>query len=769
MKKTIQLCIFLLLFSQQVFSQKKEADIWVDRFDRSNNITQLHTPWYTFTDKSNNGASEIKKEYVQDEQTHSQVLQFSYTLQKAKWQWDPYVALACNVSSKHVNLKKVQGIAYEFKGSKHAFQYRTSAVKDYAYYQVLVDASKEWTTVVVLFSDLKQPNWGTKASFSIADLEGLVWNIGGKSNDTGKVCIDNVRFLTTIDESLLTRNQKAQRAYTLSAATNKHVVQRSQSSLPDSISRKIDQLFSKWNNDNTPGCVVGIVKDDKLVFSKGYGMANLEYNIPNSPATIFDMASVSKQFTAYAIVLLERQGKLKLDDDIRDHLTWFPDLKEKITIRHLLNHTSGLRDQLTLLAIAGTRIDDVVKQEHVIKVLSKQQGLNFRPGEKYSYSNSGFTLLAKIVEQVSGESFNEFTYNAIFKPLGMNDTRFMEDYKELIGNRAYSYDLKDQLNYVNSTLSTADCGPTNLYTNMNDMSKWLMNFYNVKVGDEKSIAQLTEKGKLNDGEEIDYGLGIASDKTKGWRKFSHGGAHGGYRTDVTVFPDLKMGFIVFANVSVFNPSEKVNELIEIFIKDTSSVKKAEATAAKKDTSMANLTKKEIQEISKMTGQYLMEGGYPFEFEIKDNKLYYRFHTQYNFLLRESKDTFSVFYDPEIKVVFNDQENDTSITILQAGQKYLLKKLNKTKPLTEEDLKEYVGVYDCPELDCRYEIIYKDSTLFLANNKYDDSPITVYSKDQLNSGHWWMNHLEVIRNKSNQIVGFEANSGRVMHLKFNKIK
>jgi|GEM_PF-196192 len=769
MKKTVQLCVIMLIFSQQVFSQKNETCIWVDRFDQANGITALHTPWSTFTDQSNKGASEIKKEYVQDKERNSQVLQFSYTLQKAKWEWDPYVALACSLSSKNVNLKKVQGIAYEFKGSKHAFQYRTSAVKDYAYYQVLVDESKEWTTVVVLFSDLRQPNWGARASFSIADLEGLIWNIGGKSNDTGKVCIDNVRLLTTIDESLLTRNQKAQRAYSLSAEKNKDLIQGGQSSLPDSVSRKIDNIFSKWNNDNTPGCVVGIVKDDKLIFSKGYGMANLEYNIPNTPTTIFDMASVSKQFTAYAIVLLEREGKLKLDDDIRQYLTWFPDLKEKITIRHLLNHTSGIRDQLNLLAISGTRLDDVVKQEHVIKILSKQQALNFKPGEKFSYSNSGFTLLAKIVEQVSGQSFNEYTYNAIFKPLGMNDTRFMDDYKELIANKAYSYDLKDQLNYVNSALSTADFGPTNLYTNVNDMSKWLMNFYSVKVGDEKSIAQFTEKGKLNDGEEIDYALGVASDKSKGWSRFSHGGSHGGYRTDVTVFPDLKMGFIVFANVSAFNSTGKVNEIVELFVKDTSSVKKIEPTAAKKDTSMANLTKKDLEQVNKMTGQYLMEGLYPIDFEMKDNRLYYRFGAQYNFLIRESKDTFAIFYSPDIKFVFNELEKDTSITLLQAGKKINLKKVNKNKPLTIDELKEYIGVYYCPELDCRYEIIYKDSTLVLINNKYDDTPITVNAKDQLSCGHWWMSNLGATRNEADQITGFEVNSGRVMHLKFNKIK
>ena len=157
-------------------------------------------------------------------------------------------------------------------------------------------------------------------------------------------------------------------------------------SLPDSVINKIDSLYLKWNSTNSPGCTVGIVRNDSLIFSKGFGMANLEYGIPNTAQTIFHMASVSKQFTGYAIVLLAMQGKLKLDDDIRQYLPWFPDLKEKITIRNLLNHTSGIRDQWQLLAISGTRLDDVITQDHIIKILSKQQSLNFKPGEKYSYS-----------------------------------------------------------------------------------------------------------------------------------------------------------------------------------------------------------------------------------------------------------------------------------------------------------------------------------------------------------------------------------------------
>ena len=232
-------------------------------------------------------------------------------------------------------------------------------------------------------------------------------------------------------------------------------------------------------------------------------MANLEYAIPNTASTIYHMASVSKQFTGYAIVLLAAKGKLQLDDDVRNYLSWFPDLKEKITIRHLLNHTSGIRDQWQLLAISGTRLDDVITQEHIVKILSQQRALNFKPGEKYSYSNSGYTMLAEIVKSVTGQTLRAFTDSAIFKPLGMTSTHFHDNYNEIEKNRSYSYERIDSAHFSNSVLSYSNAGATSLFTNIPDLGKWVMNFYNHKVGTQKEIDQLTDERKAEQREGID--------------------------------------------------------------------------------------------------------------------------------------------------------------------------------------------------------------------------------------------------------------------------
>ena len=537
-------------------------------------------------------------------------------------------------------------------------------------------------------------------------------------------------------------------------------------SLPDSTIKKIDKLFLKWNTANSPGCTVGIVRNDSLIFSKGYGMANLEYAISNEPLTLYHMASVSKQFTAFSIILLARQGKLKLDDDIRKWLPWFPDLKEKITIRNLLNHTSGIRDQWQLLAISGTRLDDVITQEQIIKILSKQQALNFKPGDKYSYSNSGFTMLAEIVKAASGQTLRQFTDSAIFKPLGMTSTHFHDDYTEIEKYRSYSYNRKDSSHFTNAVLSYSVAGATSLFTNINDMSKWVMNFYDHKLGDQKDIDMLTQKGKLNNGKELSYALGIVSDTYHGWRQYSHSGGDAGYRTHVAVFPDLKMGFMVFSNLGDFNPGEKVYAMADFFIKDTTA-KKEKIEKDQRDSAAAVL--KDTSSIKKFTGNYIGEEGLPFIFDIRNSQLHYHIYNENNFLIKESKDTFSIPQAPEIKFIFGIQGKDTTVDLITPDQMFHLKKYIKDTLQTDEILKTYTGVYYCPELDCKYGIVLKDHHLILTNSKYNDAKLTFIGKDHLTNDNWWINHLMMKRDSKNNIIGFEVNSGRIMHLKFNKIE
>jgi CubicO group peptidase (beta-lactamase class C family) len=536
--------------------------------------------------------------------------------------------------------------------------------------------------------------------------------------------------------------------------------------ISDSTIKKIDSLFTKWNNANSPGCTIGIVRNDSLIYTKGYGLANLEYGLPNTSETIFHMASISKQFTAWSIILLAKQGKLSLDDDIRKWLPWFPDLKKKITIQHLLNHTSGIRDQWQLLAIAGTRLDDVITQEQIVKILSRQQALNFNPGEQYSYSNSGFTMLAEIVKSVTGQTLRQFTDSAIFKPLGMHHTHFHDDYTEIEKNRSYSYNRTDSAHFTNSVLSYSNAGATSLFTNIPDMSKWVMHFDDIKPKNQQLISTLTQKAKLNSGKELSYANGIVSDTYKGWRQYSHGGADAGYRTYISVLPDLKMGFIVFSNLGDFDAGGMAYAIADFFVKDTTQKKAAEKLALR--DSAAAVLKNELP-WQKYIGNYIGEDGLPFKFDIKNKQLFYHIYDESNFLIKDDKDTFSIPAAAHIKFVFSIKGKDTICDVTLPDQEFHLTKYVRDTSQTDKSLQPYTGTYYCPELDVKYGIVLKDHHLILTNAKYNDAKLTLVNKDHLTNDNWWINHLMMMRDSKNKITGFNVNSGRIMHLRFNKIE
>ena len=535
--------------------------------------------------------------------------------------------------------------------------------------------------------------------------------------------------------------------------------------LPSSVTGRIDSLFRKWDRTSSPGWAVGIVRNDSLIFAKGYGMANLEYGVPISPETIFHMASVSKQFTAFSIVLLARQGKLNLDDDIHKYLPWFPDLKEKITIRNLLTHTSGVRDQWQLLAISGTRLDDVITQDHIVRILSKQRALNFKPGSQYLYCNSGFTMLAEIVRSVTGQTLRQFTDSAIFRPLGMSHTHFHDNYTEIVPNRSYSYNDEGNGHFSNAVLSYSNAGATSLFTNITDMSKWVMNFYAHKVGDQQDIDQLTQRGRLTTGVQLDYALGIAVDKFHGQRRFQHGGADAGYRTFVSVFPDLKMGVIVLCNLADVNSQGKADQVASLFIPDTASAKK---TGKPPYTDSAAAILSDPGRIAPFMGAYTSDDGARFRFAIEDRKLYWINPSGRYLMVNAGKDEAELFSDPTVQFVFAVKGSTDTVTDEYwpgPNHRHLWKYDTTAKP--DQQLLTYTGTYYCPELDCRYTIGRKDHRLMIGNEKYGEQALEILGDNNLRNDWWWMSNLKVLRDGKGTITGFEINDGRVQHLWFRK--
>jgi CubicO group peptidase (beta-lactamase class C family) len=303
-----------------------------------------------------------------------------------------------------------------------------------------------------------------------------------------------------------------------------------------------------------------------VVFQKGYGSANLEHDVPITPGSIFHVASVSKQFTAAAVMLLERDGRLSLDDDVRLYVPELPDFGHRITIRHLLTHTSGLRDQWDLLFMARGRFEENrITEDDVLEITSRQRSLNFVPGTEYLYSNTGYTLAGTIVRRVSGQSLREFADERIFRPLGMEGTHFHDDYTMVVPGRAAGYAPRPAGGWRVSLPNYDTYGATSLFTTVGDLLRWEANFAAPVVGDAEMLRQMVTSATLVDGDTTGYGLGISTDVYRGARLVGHGGADAGYRTYLGRFPDHDLTVAVLCNAASANPSLLARGVADVLI------------------------------------------------------------------------------------------------------------------------------------------------------------------------------------------------------------
>lgn len=311
--------------------------------------------------------------------------------------------------------------------------------------------------------------------------------------------------------------------------------------------KQVDALFARWNKADTPGAAVEVVKDGKVVYRRAFGMADIEQGRPITPSTDFHVASLSKQFTAFSVLLLAQDGKLSLDDDVRRYVPELPDFGHVIRIRQLLDHTSGLRDQWNLLSMAGWRMEDVITEEEVMRLVRRQRGLNFVPGSEFEYSNTGYTLLGLVVERVSGESLAAFSRERIFGPLGMEHTFFHERHSTLVPGRARSYQPSAGTGYESVALSYSTVGPTSLFTTADDLVLWEMNFDDARVGGKSLLARMQTPEKLDDGSVLDYADGLFVEEYRGLRMIDHDGADAGFRSYALRFPDQHLAIVVLGN------------------------------------------------------------------------------------------------------------------------------------------------------------------------------------------------------------------------------
>lgn len=425
----------------------------------------------------------------------------------------------------------------------------------------------------------------------------------------------------------------------------------------ETLEVQVDQLFAEWNRSDSPGAALVVTRDHEIIHKQGYGMANLEYDIPITPTSIFDIASVSKQFAAFAIVTLSHQGKLSIDDDIRTHLPDLPDFGNTITIRHLLHHTSGLRDWVQSLSIAGDLMDDVISFKHILKMVRHQKALNFEPGAEYLYSNTGYNLLAEIVERGTGDSFREWTDTHIFKPLGMIHSHFHDDYEMILKNRAYSYQAVENGGFKHAVNNTTALGSSSLYSTVEDLAKWILNLETARIGGQTVIAEMHQRGVLNNGEQISYAFGLNIGEYRGLKTVGHGGSWRGFRSHLIHFPDQKFGVVILCNLDTFNPLRLAEQVADIYLADvlapveTSESDKTEESA--EDTKSEPLPPEQLVEFE---GDYYTEElDTTYTIRVRGNGLVaqHRRHDDISLTYTDGHFVGDVWFFPEIHFIRDD--------------------------------------------------------------------------------------------------------------------
>lgn len=530
------------------------------------------------------------------------------------------------------------------------------------------------------------------------------------------------------------------------------------SSVGQNSKNDIDGLFSEWKKPNNPGGVVMVTHKNQIIFSQAYGLANIPYHIPNDKETVFNVGSISKQFTAMGIVLLQLEGKLSIDDAIQKYLPEMPQFKQTITIRHLLHHTSGLRSSPELFGLAGWREGDAITNEDVYRYLAKQVDLNFEPGSEYMYSNSGYILLAKIIENVTKQDFKSWMKENIFLPFQMNATFIEEDCSKLISNTAASYTEIEPSVFKTIENNDLTYGASNVYSTSTDLSKWAKNFYETPKEWQRAFTMLETLEVLTSGRKNNYAFGIFVDDFFGNRRVQHTGAIAGFQSILYCYPDEDLEIVILSNFTSNQLFKIADQISQLFL-DNKSI-------AKKEEIAINPVKLNSEVLKKYEGLYWNDtDNYSRKIYFENDILWYlRSNNKKSPLLPVSETEFQMGGINE-KLVIKFEDYSNTMKLISSNNSILKFTKYEDKAPTPEALKSYTGTYYSPELETSYTISLKDGKLYGYHSRFGEFEIRILKKDVLDwSG---MSISKHIRDKKGNVLGFRITLNRIRNLWFEK--
>jgi len=525
-------------------------------------------------------------------------------------------------------------------------------------------------------------------------------------------------------------------------------------------SSQVDAIFKDYARKDSPGCALAVIRDGRIVYSKGYGMASLEHGVPISPTTVFDIGSTSKQITAASILLLAADGRLSLDDDVRKYVPEVPDYGTKVTINHLLHHTSGLRDYSNLMFFAGFDLADVTKDNDGLAAIARQKNLNFPPGSEHSYSNTGYFLMSRIVQKVSGKSLRDFAQERIFTPLGMTSTQFLNDHQLVIPHRATAYTPGMEGGFVVEMSNWEQMGDGGVQTTVEDLAKWDQNFYTPKLGGARLIEELQTVGTLNDGKKLTYARGLQVGPYRGLRRVSHGGGWAGYRAELMRFPDQKLSTVVLCNLGSTNPSGLAQSVADLYLGDQLQAETRPLPAAKPEAPPATPP----VPTASIVGLYWSPSA-GFLRRIHDNGgklLYDRGQGNESELAASGGNRFEMVGAPiPTQVVFLASGQ---MEVASAGIDPIVFQKVEPANLKPEDLGAYVGSYWSEETDTAYDVVTEGDRLIVHRKRGPVYPLEPAFVDAFQSPGGL---LHFTRDPQNKIDGFLTSAGSARNLRFDK--
>ncbi len=513
--------------------------------------------------------------------------------------------------------------------------------------------------------------------------------------------------------------------------------------------KKIDSLFNSYHQDNKTGSIMSIIKNEETVYTNLRGLANVEHQIPITNATTFNIASVSKQFTTFLALLLEQEGKLSFDDDIRQHLHELKQLPNKITIKQLTNHTHGLPNPDELAQLKGVK---TMSHWQVLKMLLNIKQVTFKAGDKHFYNNTGYILLSEIIERVGQKPFKEQLQEKIFKPLGMNHTQAVGYNDAVVKNKANSYKVWNNT-YINLPVRLSTMGSSGIYTTINDLGLWVKNYQKVTVGTRGFYKKMQTATFLNSGKKINYGLGLQFDNYKGIDVVFHGGGTESYRTYILHAPKHQLSLLFLSNKGDMAGLDILYKSLEIILKESIQEKKTYTILNNK-------------ELKKLEGTYEMFPGIHYNIIAEKDTLYFQeFGSTAKHHLPQIGENEFDFPHPHIKFVFYKGGFNYHIADFTYPCKKVVLQLPKSKDI---NLTNFIGTFKNIEYNTTYELVIEDNKLIAKHSLNYDITLYPLSKNSFYSKEAFFGKIDFIFNTNGTIKGFKVSGQNLKDIIFKKV-